>query len=60
MTDDQASIDTMTIERYNELSQSGTLPLTPEEIAEGWHFCWEFDGLLIHPSHPEAKFCTCK
>jgi len=33
--------------------------LTEEEQAEGWHFCKDFDGLLIHKSDPEAQHCSC-
>lgn len=57
--------DTMTYERYEQLMASACsdepeYALTEKEQAEGWHFCWaEWDGLLIHPSHPEAECCTC-
>lgn len=37
----------MTSERYNELSKDLDLSLTQGEIDEGWHFCNEFDGLLV-------------
>lgn len=33
--------------------------LTPDEIAERRHWCFSFDGLLVHPEDPEAEFCTC-
>ncbi len=36
------------------------LKLTKAEIAEGWHFCPEWDFLLIHPKDTEYKFCLCK
>ncbi len=37
----------MTKERYRALMEwDSDLPLTREEIAQGWHFCPEFDGLL--------------
>jgi len=36
------------------------LPLWPEEVAEGWHFCWDWGGLLIHQDDPEACACTCR
>lgn len=44
----------MTNERYNELMNNVLLSLTPEEIALGWHFCNEFDGLLVlgDPNEP--------
>jgi hypothetical protein len=33
--------------------------LTPEEIAEGWHFCNNWDGLLVGPNTEEWKYCSC-
>ncbi len=44
-------------ERYQRLMSGESL--TPEEMADGWHFCCEWDGLLIHPSWREARVCTC-
>lgn len=44
-------------ERYRKLMSGESL--TPEEIADGWHFCCEWDGLLIHPSWREARVCAC-
>lgn len=35
------------------------LKLTPEEISNGWHFCWDWDGLLIGPGMGEMKSCKC-
>jgi hypothetical protein len=49
----------MTPERYTELTESDTLPLTEEEIAEGFHFCPDWDGLLVGPSSPEVDSCPC-
>lgn len=46
----------MTKERYQELSDSFDLHLTKEEVANGWFFSDEFDGLLVHKSWPEAQF----
>lgn len=48
----------MNIDRYRELETTGQL--TETEIAEGWHFCPEWDYMLIHPDFPEAEVCTCK
>ena len=45
--------------RYNELMTNLELKLTEEEIKEGWHFCCEWDGLLIHPNDPEYECCSC-
>ena len=33
--------------------------LTQEEIQEGWHFCWDWDGLLVGPGMGEIESCTC-
>jgi hypothetical protein len=49
----------MTDERFNQLMESDDLELTPEEVAEGWHFCWDWDGLLIKPGMREYEACTC-
>jgi hypothetical protein len=49
----------MTLNRRHELENDTTLSLTAKEVAEGWFFCCEWDGMLIHESHPEAECCTC-
>jgi hypothetical protein len=28
-------------------------------MKEGWHFCGEWDDLLIHPDCDEFYFCSC-
>jgi hypothetical protein len=38
----------MTDERWLQLMNSDTEPLTEQELKEGWHFCPEWDGLLMH------------
>ena len=37
------------------------LLLTDSEIADGWHFCWGWDGMLLnrHHDHDEMKSCPC-
>lgn len=37
----------MNHERYQQLQRDEKAELTREEIADGWHFCHEFDGPLI-------------
>lgn len=27
--------------------------LSPDEVSAGWHWCWEYDGLLVGPDMPE-------
>lgn len=49
----------MTEERYRALNRNMDLTLTPEEVAAGWHFCYEWDGMLIHREDMEAKACRC-
>lgn len=34
--------------------------LSDEEIAEGWHWCPEWDGLLVGPGMPEMESCVCQ
>jgi hypothetical protein len=48
-------------ERWNALMNDKTeqLNLTDEEIAEGWHWCAEWDGLLVGPGMMELQPCTC-
>lgn len=48
----------MNEERYKLLMNSEE-PLTPEEISIGWHFCSEFDGLLVGPGQHELLSCHC-
>lgn len=44
--------------RYDEL-MLGVSNLTVEEINKGWHFCCEWDGLLIGPDDEEITVCSC-
>jgi hypothetical protein len=46
------------LDRYDALMNEKA-ELTKEEIEDGWHFCCEWDALLIHPSWEESKVCTC-
>jgi len=49
-------------DRFWHLQKTGER-LTPEEMAEGWHYCWEWDGLLVCPDFPEwghdGNTCSC-
>lgn len=51
----------MTDERWKFLmSQDGIdQELTESEISEGWHWCYEFDFLLVGPKSDELRFCHC-
>lgn len=46
----------MTAERYNELESNPNGVITREEQAEGWHWCYEFDGLLVK-GDPNEEYC---
>jgi len=47
----------MTKGRYLELSKTGG-PLTEEERKD-WHFCYDWDYLLIHREDPTFEGCHC-
>jgi hypothetical protein len=49
----------MDIKRYNELMRNEDLKLSKSEIKDGWHFCYEWDELLIGPGMGEMEYCTC-
>lgn len=49
----------MSPERYRELDTAVTPTLTPEERAEGWHFCPDWDYLLVGPGTAEEECCLC-
>lgn len=49
----------MNQDRYRELDRFGS-SLTEEEVKEGWHYCPDWDAMLIGPSMPEEmKACLC-
>lgn len=50
----------MTSQRYRELSKSDEQDLTPEETKAGWHFCPDWDYMLIHKLDPEIEGCNCE
>ena len=54
----------MTRERWESLMESySTGNLTDDELRQGWHWCWEWDGLLVGPEMPEwgshPEVCRC-
>ncbi len=50
----------MTDQRFELLMKSQTEQLTEAEIAEGWHFCPDWDGLLVQQGDFQAgEFCLC-
>jgi hypothetical protein len=34
--------------------------LTAEEISQGWHYCYHWNGLLIGPGSKEMDSCECR
>jgi hypothetical protein len=53
--------DKMTRERWMELmhplTESKGIELTKEEVDAGYHFCAEWDGLLVHVDDDEFLCC---
>lgn len=49
----------MTAQRWKDLMWSDDLKLTEPELAEGWHWCPEFDGLLVGPGMGALRACPC-
>lgn len=45
-------------ERFLELDRSGK-GLTEEEWKQGYHWCLEWDDMLVGPGQDEALFCSC-
>jgi hypothetical protein len=49
----------MNADRWLELETNPDAKLTKEEVAEGWHFCPDWDFMLIHQHQPEYDACLC-
>lgn len=49
----------MTEERYLELTLNMNASLTNDEIQNGWHFCPNWDYMLVGATTPEWECCTC-
>lgn len=48
-------------EKWRELELGDGTGLSQEEIEEGWHFCPEWDYMLIGPGMTlEMSCCNCK
>ena len=56
---DMAWEATMTHERWTEVEKNQELKLTAQEIADGWHFCPEWDGLLVNSNDEEGEGAAC-
>lgn len=46
-------------DRYHKLMFLNDGELTQDEINSGWHFCYDWDGLLVGPGTDEAFGCHC-
>ena len=49
----------MTDKRYIELDSGPDPQLTPEELKEGWHFCPDWDYMLLGPGMSDLGGCLC-
>lgn len=49
----------MSQERYQQVMYNYEEKLTEEEMNNGWHFCWEYDGLLVNAHDPEMRETGC-
>ena len=52
-------MSSMTKKRYLEI-EFGDLKISEAERNAGWHFCEEWDYMLIGPPMLEWDYCTCK
>lgn len=48
----------MEFSRYQELRDRFDT-LSADELAAGWHYCPDWDGLLIGPGMEELTYCWC-
>lgn len=48
----------MSSERWNRLTETGEA-LTEAEMLAGWHWCYDWDDMLVGPGMPEAMCCNC-
>ena len=55
----QARDNIMTENRWRILMADDLVALTEDEIKDGWHFCCEWDGLLVGPGMKETEHCQC-
>lgn len=55
-------INYMTNARWVELMESSNdqqAALTDDELKRGWHWCCDWDGLLVGPGMTEQEGCCC-
>lgn len=51
--------DPMTSDRWDDIHYRNQ-SITPEEFERGWHFCPDWDLLLVGPGMEELSCCTCR
>jgi|GEM_PF-6976363 hypothetical protein len=56
---DQYNTNGMDLCRWKEVMNDESKRLTNEEISKGWHFCYEFDGLLVGPAEGDGGEWAC-
>ncbi len=49
----------MDSQRFKYLDRDEEGKLTQEELDQGWHWCYDFDGMLVGPGTVEAEHCSC-
>ena len=47
-------------DRWDVLMMDSSRALAESGLALGWHWCLEWDGLLVGPNMDELRCCTCK
>lgn len=57
--DDRIPGTCMTRKEHYVLERDPEAKLTEEQLKDGWHFCNEWDGMLIHITQPEYEACLC-
>lgn len=50
----------MDSERWTDLMNDPEGCLSAKELAEGWHWCGDWDDLLVGPGMMELTCCTCE
>lgn len=46
-------------DRLHDLYTGVSEKLTDEELSQGWHWCYDFDGLIVGPDTAEEESCNC-
>lgn len=49
----------MTDKRWRQVMKNENENLTQDELERGYHFCYDWDGLLVGPCMGEFRYCNC-